>query len=138
MDELTESIVGGLESRGIPVDKILLAHRIAGVKCQYPTLLETLGDKAILIEVFDMVQQVAVASGEAIATQPTAETAESPVLESPAPELTQAAASANEEAAPSLRSVLEEVQEELVRLHDPANVRLPQFEDKGYSWSLTL
>ena len=88
MDELTESIIGGLESRGIPVDKTLLAHRIAGVKCQYPTLLETLGDKAILIEVFDMVQQVAVASGEAIATQPAhpaAEPDESPVLESPAP-----------------------------------------------------
>jgi len=136
MDELTESIVGGLESRGIPVDKNLLAHRIADVKCQYPTLLETLGDKAILIEVFDMVQQVAVASGEA--TQPAAETAESPVLQSPAPELTPGAATINEQAAPSLRSVLEEVQEELVRLHDPANVRLPQFEDKGYSWSLTL
>jgi hypothetical protein len=38
---------------GIVVDKTSLAHRIAGVKCQYPTLLETLaGDKGILIEVF--------------------------------------------------------------------------------------
>lgn len=138
MDELTESIAGGLKTRGIQFDKTLLAHRIANVKCQYPSLLETLGENAILIDVFDMVQQVAVASGEAIATQPAAEPVESPVLESPAPELAQAAATVNEKTAPSLQSVLEEVQEELVRLHDPANVRLPQFEDKGYSWSLTL
>ncbi|MDP9113921.1 MAG: hypothetical protein M3O20_09580 [Acidobacteriota bacterium] len=130
MDPLTDSIIGGLESRGIPVDKTLLADRIAGVKCQHPTLLETLGDNAILIEVFDMVQQVAVASGEATATQPAAE-----ITESPAPELTPAAATVKQKRP---RSVLEEVQEELVRLHNPANVRLPQFEDKGYSWSLTL
>ena len=38
----------------------------------------------------------------------------------------------------AFRIVLEEVQEEIIRLSDPANVRLPQFEDKGYSWSLIL
>jgi hypothetical protein len=38
----------------------------------------------------------------------------------------------------AFRIVLEEVQEELMRLRDPANVRLPQFESKGYSWSLLL
>ncbi len=38
----------------------------------------------------------------------------------------------------SSRSVLEEVQNEIIRLSDPANVRLPKYEDHGYSWSLIL
>ena len=38
----------------------------------------------------------------------------------------------------AFRIVLEEVQEEIERLRDPANVRLPQYEEKGYSWSLIL
>jgi hypothetical protein len=134
MDELTESIVGNLQSRGIPVDKILLAHGIEGLKCEYPTLLETLAgdDDTIFVKIFDMVQ-VAVASGEAIEARPAAESTQAAAItvqDRPTPSAP--------EPATSLRSAIENAQQEVERLADPANVRLPRLEDQGYSWSLTL
>lgn len=152
MNEL-ESIIGRLENQGIPVDKTLLAHRIEGLMCQYPTQLEFVAcdGNTIFVKVFDMLQQVAMASGEVIATHPATQVTASLDVQPASPEITEVdpaldqvelqeddptkAALARRTA---LRNALDKAEKEAERLSDPANVRLPQFEEKGYSWSLTL
>lgn len=150
LDALTQSIVGKLESCGIPFDKALLAHRIDGLTCQYhPSALEIVAcdGATIFVKVFDMLQQVDVASGEVIATHPTTELTASPASpeateSAPAVDPTQEreddeAKSARERRA-ALREAIERAEKEAVRLGDPANVRLPRLEEDGYSWSLFL
>ena len=147
MDTQTESIIGSLESRGIPVDRDLLRKRIARLKCQTPVpdILACNGEM-IVLRIFDVLQHVVVASGAIVATMPVVEPQEldkSADLQVPSQEQTKGTERMGQDQTDEQKadSAFQKAIEEAVKkitASNPDELRSPRFERQGSSWSLTL